>query len=171
MKRRGGWSSSTASTASTSPPRAPAAWPRSSPARPCSRRIAAPRSRCAWPTPSAASSNSPRPRPDTRAEVNISPIIRPKVASRRFRRAHRLLPQPGRRRPAWAVGQLRAVACRRAAPSARSPLEARGPSRAGPWLARATERLHFRFLLSVELLLLKLQPLQVSAEIVDGIAH
>ena len=70
--------------------RAPAAWPRSSPARPCSRRIAAPRSRCAWPTPSAASSNSPRPRPDTRAEVNISPVIRLKRAANSTTRAHSL---------------------------------------------------------------------------------
>ena len=43
----------TACTASTAPPRAPAAWPRSSPTRPSSRRTAAPRSRCAWRTPSA----------------------------------------------------------------------------------------------------------------------
>ena len=42
--------------------------------------LPAPRSRCAWPTPSAASSNSSRPRPDTRAEVNISPVIRPRTS-------------------------------------------------------------------------------------------
>ena len=53
----------TACTASTSPPRAPAAWPRSSPVRLSSRRTAAPRSRCAWPTPFCRFLELARPAP------------------------------------------------------------------------------------------------------------
>ena len=66
---------SMATSTSTSPPRAPAASPRSSPVPFSSRRTAAPRSGCAWPTPSAASPSWLGPLQDTRPEVDTSPVM------------------------------------------------------------------------------------------------
>ena len=107
-----GWSSSTACTASTSPPRAPAAWPRSSPARPCSRRIAAPRSRCAWPTPLPLPRTRHARAPTRGPKLTSAPLSDPEPSLRRDRRTGRSLraPRP-RHRARWqggdASGQIR----------------------------------------------------------------
>ena len=87
-----GWSSSTACTASTSPPRAPAAWPRSSPARPCSRRIAAPRSRCAWPTPLPLPRTRHARAPTRGPKLTSAPLSDPEPSPRWRSRARSLSP-------------------------------------------------------------------------------
>ena len=90
-----------------------------------SRRIAEPRSRCAWPIPSAAFWSWPRHLHDTRAEVDGSPVIGPcgpltaAAASTRRRRGRAA---PGPRRCASCKSRVR-----RAPTTSSSPPRTRSP--------------------------------------------